>query len=150
MRCLQLCKVTKQIDSTNSPMKRMLILCAVAVLHLQAQSLHWQSNYDDAHHQAVQTSKHLMVLLVDPKDGELNKKILLKSFVDQDYIGDLERDYIAVLITKDQKISYPIELLFTVEYPALFFIDENDLFLCNALVGDMSPDRLKAHLVECQ
>ena len=122
----------------------------LVLLHLNAKSVHWQSNYDQAYRQAVKESKNLMVLLIDQKDKEINKKILIDTFMNQKYIDKIDKQYIAVLITKDQKISYPIESLFTVEYPALFFINKNELFLCNALLGDISSDRLKAHLLECK
>ncbi len=127
------------------------ILFALAILlNLNAKSVHWQSNYDQAHSQALKESKNLMVLLIDPKDKETNRKIIMNTFMNQKYIDKIDEQYIAVLITKDQKISYPIESLFTVEYPTLFFINENNLFLCDALFGDINADRLEAHLLECK
>ncbi len=127
-----------------------IFFALIFLLNLNAKSLHWQSNYDQAHRQAIEESKNLMVLLIDHKDNEINRKMLMNTFMNQKYIDEIDEHYISVLITKDQKISYPIESLFTVEYPALFFINDNNLFLCDALFGDISPDRLKAHLLECE
>ena len=125
------------------------ILFAVALLSsLPANNIYWQSNFDEAHHQAIEKSKKLMVLLIE-KDSLINKSILIKTFMKQDYIDVINEKYISVIITKNQKSSYPIESLFTVEYPALFFLDDNELFFCDPLFGNLTPDRLRAHLLEC-
>ncbi len=129
---------------------KVIFFVLILLVNLNAKSLHWQSNYDQSHKQALKESKNLMVLLIDSKDKKINRKLIMNTFMDKKYIDKIEAEYISVLITKDQKISYPIESLFTVEYPALFFINKNNLFLCDALFGDISPDRLKAHLLECE
>ncbi len=117
-------------------------------MNAQANSIYWQSNYDEAHHQAVKSSKNIMVFLIE-KDKPINKEILINTFMNQEYINTINKKYISIIITKNQKISYPIEALFTVEYPAVFFLDNNNLFLCNPILGNITPDRLRAHLLKC-
>jgi hypothetical protein len=63
--------------------------------------------------------------------------------MNQKYIDTINEKYISVLIIKDQKSSYPIEMLYTFTYPSLFFLDENELFIHEPLRGDITPEKLK-------
>lgn len=130
---------------------RLISLLLVSFFILEANNIWWRSNFDEAHHQAVKNSKKLMVLLLD-KDAELNKEILIESFMNQDYIDKINEEYISVIITKNQRTSYPIELLYTMDYPSLFFLDNLEIYLCEPLIGrgDVNPDRLRDHLSECR
>ena len=115
------------------------------MLTLEASYIKWYSDFDKAHQEALKTDKSLLILLVNKMD----KKLLLESFMNQDYIEKINEKYIAVLIKKDQESSYPIEMLFTTQYPSLFILNKHELFVCEALRGDLSADRLKAYLQEC-
>lgn len=105
----------------------------------------WFSNYEKAHQEALKQNRFLMVLLVEKIDREL----MLATFMNQDYIQTINEKYISVIVQKDQKASYPIELLYTVEYPSLFFLDRYELYRCEALEGLIDPERLRARLKVC-
>jgi len=90
-----------------------------------------------------------MVLLIQ-KDSKLNKKVLIDTFMNQNYIDEINDKFISILITQNQKKSYPIELLYTVEYPALFFLNNLEVYICEPLRGGITPKRLKKHLLECR
>lgn len=125
-------------------------LLLVSFFILEANNIWWRSNFDEAHHQAVKSSKKLMVLLLE-KDAKDNKNILVNTFMDKDYIDKINEEYISIIVTKDQESSYPIELLYTIDYPSVFFLDNLEIYVCEPLrgSGNVTPDRLRAHLVEC-
>lgn len=82
-----------------------------------------------------------MVLLIK-KDSLTCKDTIKNSFIDQKYINNINKKYISVLITKGQNSSYPIEMLYTLTYPTLFFLDENELFITEPIRGDITPKKL--------
>jgi len=69
--------------------------------------------------------------------------------MNQNYIDRLNREFISVFIIKNQKRSYPIEMLYSHEYPALFFLDENELFICDPISGNITPTLIRKELNKC-
>ncbi len=114
-------------------------------INLNADYVKWFFDYNKAHQEALKTEKQLFILLLDTSDN----KLLKESFMNQDYISQINKKYIPVLIKKEQKSSYPIEMLFTTQYPSLFILDKYELYVCEALRGEVSADRLNVYLQEC-
>lgn len=86
-----------------------------------------------------------MVLLIK-KDCEVSQKTIQTTFMNHPYIDTINSKFISILITKDQKSSYPIEMLYTFTYPTLFFLDNKELFLYEPIRGEITPDKLKSYL----
>ena len=128
---------------------RYLILTILLTLVLNATHVNWNSNFDAAHQQAIKEGKKLMILLIK-KDCDLCIKAIKETFMNHSYISKINDNFISVLITKDQKMSYPIEMLYTYVYPSLFFLDNNELFICKPIRGEISPDKLKNYLKKCK
>jgi len=130
---------------------RLIFLIWVLFVSLEANSVWWRSNFDEAHHEAVRNSKKLMVLLIE-ENSPTNKKILINTFMNKEYIEKINKEYISILVVKNQKNTYPIELLYTIDYPSVFFLDNLEVYLCKPLRGlsNISADRLRAHLKECK
>ena len=83
---------------------RFLILFLLLISTLGANHISWQSNFDKAHQKALKENKKLMVLLIK-KDCTECIKTIKTTFINQPYIDKINREYISVLITKDQKSS---------------------------------------------
>lgn len=124
---------------------RLLFLSLLVCLSLNASYVKWQSDYEQAHRQALKEDKKLLILLVDKPSSELIKN----SFVNQAYVEEINREFISVYVMKNQKSSYPIELLYTLEYPAMFFLDKYELYSCEALSGNIEPDTISKKLKDC-
>ena len=90
-----------------------------------------------------------MVLLIK-KDCPKCKQTLKTAFLNQTYIENINKNYISVIVTKNQKASYPIEMLYTFTYPSLFFLDNKELFICEPIRGGITPDKLNIHLKSCK
>ena len=128
---------------------RFLIFTALLVLTLNASHVRWYSNFDKAHQLAIKESKKLMVLLIE-KDCKPCKESIKTAFSNQPYIDEINDSFISVIVTKNQKESYPIEMLYTFTYPTLFFLDNRELFVCKPIRGEVTPERLKNHLKSCK
>ena len=124
---------------------RTLLLFLALSLMLHADHVRWQGDFEKAREEAVQEKKELIVFLMTDKCSECTK-MLRSAFMNQNYIATINRDYVAVLVTKNQKQSYPIELLYTLEYPAIFFLDTKEVFTKEPLFGYIKPETLEKHL----
>ena len=127
---------------------RLLIFILLTNIILYASSIRWHGDYETAHKEALKQNKALLVLLIQKNDSN-SKKLLVESFMNQGYIEYIDDSFISVLITKGQKSSYPIELLYALEYPVVFFLDKHELYLCDSLSGIITPKQLNSHLKSC-
>jgi hypothetical protein len=93
--------------------------------------------------------KNILVLLLDKHTPQTNK-IIQESFINQEYLGELKKKFIGVIVLKDTKESYPIELLYTQTFPSLFFLSTEELFLCEPLEGIITPQKIQKKLSCCR
>ncbi len=122
-----------------------LLFILLLIISLHAQHVNWRSGYDSAHQDALKTNKLLMVLLID-KECPACHKMLRETFTNQAYIETINELFVSVIVTKDQFESYPIEMLYTMEYPAVFFLDKHELFIGDNIFGYMDSNTFKKHL----
>jgi len=125
-------------------MKKGLWILLIA-LALQAENIAWHSNYDKAHQEALKEQKMLMVLLIK-EDCPLCYKMLRTTFKDQPYLKKINEEFVSVLVTKSQKKSYPIEMLYTMTYPSVFFLNSKELFVGENIYGYADSDAFGKHL----
>ncbi|WP_373001078.1 thioredoxin family protein [Sulfurimonas sp.] len=128
---------------------RILILVSLLLSLIHANHISWYGDFDKAHKQALKEKKNLMVLLIK-KDCPECIETIKTTFINQPYIDKINQEYISVLITKDQKSSYPIEMLYTFQYPSLFFLDNRELFVCEPIRGGVTPNKLNSYLEQCR
>jgi thioredoxin-related protein len=101
-----------------------------------ANHIHWLGDYDKALSLAQKSGKPLLLLLTKHACKPCNKTIQ-KVLMNQPYIEELNRKFIAVIVTHKQKKSYPIELYYTTTFPTLFFVNSKlEQFLSPPLYGD--------------
>ena len=101
---------------------RKLLLIAVLILPLAAEHVHWLGDYDRAHQKALREQKLLLVLVArrnSPKTASLLKTV----FMDRPYITQINKRAVAVIVYRDSKSSYPVEMYYTTEFPTLFLVD---------------------------
>ncbi|MCD6191642.1 MAG: thioredoxin family protein [Sulfurimonas sp.] len=130
-------------------MRFLFLISTLLAVALNASHISWYGNFDKAHQAAIKENKKLMVLLIK-KDCKPCQYSIKTTFLNQPYIKDINDNYISVIVTKNQKESYPIEMLYTFEYPTLFFLDNRELFVCEPLIREVTPERLKNHLKLCR
>jgi hypothetical protein len=104
---------------------KLLLFCTILITSLNATNITWYSSYDKALEEAHKQNKNLMIFISSNKTKKSNE-ILKKYFINQDYIKYINQNFISVLITIEYKISYPIELYYTTQFPSLFFASHKD------------------------
>jgi len=129
-------------------MRFLFLISTLLAVALNASHISWYGNFDKAHQAAIKENKKLMVLLIK-KDCKPCQDSIKTTFLNQPYIKDINDNYISVIVTKNQKESYPIEMLYTFEYPTLFFLDNRELFFFISIRGKIAPDKLKSYLKQC-
>ena len=87
-----------------------------------AASIHWMGDYDHAHQMALKQHKGLMVILVKPRSSDATK-LIRNLQTDPAIVSTIHRQFIPVIVTVDTRTQYPIEMYYTTEFPALFFVD---------------------------
>ncbi len=124
---------------------RILVTLTILAFILNASHVSWYGNFDEAHKVALREDKKLMVLLIK-RDSKEVQETIKTTFMNQSYIDKINNKFISVIVTKNQKSSYPIEMLYTLTYPTLFFLDNRELFICSPMRGEITPDKLKSYL----
>jgi len=128
---------------------RYIVLVLLFVVVVYADHINWQKDYETARLKAVAQKKHILVFLIEQHTQKTNK-IIQDSFMNQAYIQTVNKDFVSVIVHSESYESYPIELLYTTELPALFFLSNDELFLCDALEGIITPQKIKEKLLECR
>ena len=104
-------------------------------LLLSANFLNWLGNYDDAHQKALKENKPLLVLVVK-KNDPLSSKIIKNSFMNKKYVDVINNTMVPVIVTYEGLLSYPVEMYYATEFPALFFVESSrETFLGEPLYG---------------
>ncbi len=124
------------------------LFALLITLSLSASSISWRGDYEKAHQEALSQNKSILVLLVK-KNSKSASRLIQETFMNQEYVEWIDENFVCVLVTKGQKESYPIELLYTLEYPTLFFLDSHELYSCPPISGAVSPKKLAQKLKEC-
>jgi hypothetical protein len=118
---------------SKQPLKY-LILWLFPLL-LSANFVNWLGNYDVAHQKALKENKPLLVLVVK-KNDPLSSKIIKNSFMNKKYVDVINNTMVPVIVTYEGTLSYPIEMYYTTEFPALFFVESSrETFLGEPLYG---------------
>lgn len=126
-------------------MKNILIFLVLFLSSLNAEHIRWHSNYDEAHQEALKEGKLLMVLLIKD-DCPLCQEIIKTTFLNQPYIESINKKFVSVIVTKGQRQSYPIEMLYTMTYPAVFFLNSEELFVGENIFGYIDSRAFQKHL----
>lgn len=99
----------------------LLLLCAIAF----GENISWRGNYDEALMEAKKEKKELLLLIVK-KDCAKCKSVFIDIFNEKEIQDKVNKKYISVVVFFENKNSYPIELFYTQQFPALFFVSKED------------------------
>jgi len=115
---------------------RAIVLLLLLLSFGNANHISWLGDYNRALEQAQKEQKPMMVLLVK-KDCKLCNEIIVKNFMNHEYLDVLNEKYVAVIITYEEESSYPIELFYSTVFPTLFFVNSADeRFFKETIYGD--------------
>ena len=104
---------------------RSLLFFLLFISFGEANHISWLGDYDKALKLAQKEKRPMMILLVK-KDCKHCNNIIVKYFMNRDYIDALNQTHIAVIVTYEGRLSYPIEMFYSTTFPTLFFVDSRD------------------------
>jgi hypothetical protein len=104
----------------------------------------WYGDFDRALERARKSGRPMLVVLV--KRGCAPCGRLVASLAADEALSRLiEEKTVPVLVTKENE-DYPIELLYTLEYPTLFLLSPEENFLMAPMRGEADPSLLRRRL----
>lgn len=122
-------------------MKSLFLIFFISTL-LFSEHISWQGDYEKSLIEAKRSSKNI-VLLVLKKECIKCKSIFSEIFNQQEIEDKINKKYIPIVVFFEDKNSYPIELFYIQNFPALFFVSSKDeLFLQEPLFGDFTKDEI--------
>jgi len=104
---------------------RAIVLLLLLLSFGNANHISWLGDYNRALEQAQKEKKPMMVLLVKKECKSCNE-VIVKNFMNRDYIDALNEKYVSVMLTYEDETSYPIELFYSTIFPTLFFVSSQD------------------------
>jgi len=127
------------------------VLCLLIFpLFLWGSYVHWQGDYNKALSEAQNEQKPLLVFVVKEKTPLCNA-IVQKAFMNQPYIDTINRKMVAVMVTYEGSLSYPIELYYTTYFPTLFVVEsKHETFLEEPLYGEEINATMLSNIIESQ
>jgi len=125
---------------------KIVLLILVFILQLnavQVRHIKWYWDYEKALKVAKKQHKPIMLFL-QKKDSKESKKMLFQTLCNQSYVEQINHNFISVVAFFENKSNYPIELFYTNEFPALFFVDYKDeSFLIKPIFGYIKSNKFK-------
>ncbi|ABB44860.1 hypothetical protein Suden_1583 [Sulfurimonas denitrificans DSM 1251] len=122
-------------------MRLSFILMIFASL-LFGEHIRWQSDFEKTLIEAKKEQKDIL-LLVLKRDCKDCKNIFRDIFTDKEVTKRVNDKYISIVVFFEAKDSYPVELFYTQQFPALFFVSRKDeLFLNAPLFGAFTKESL--------
>jgi hypothetical protein len=84
------------------------------------------------------------------KKDPLSSHIIKNSFMDQKYVDIINHSMVAVIVTYEGLLSYPVEMYYTTVFPTLFFVNsEKELLYKRPLYGkEISKKHIAKYLIE--
>ncbi len=112
---------------------------------LAGEWVHWLGDYRQALKVSQKTGRPLLVLMVS-KDCGGCRKVLTTAFRDTQVAAWVNRHTVPVIVTKEFG-NYPVEMLYTLDYPTLFLMDSEERFLKKPLKGAVEGRSLREWLM---
>jgi hypothetical protein len=104
----------------------------------------WYGDYDRALEMAQKSGRPMLVVLVKRSCAPCGR--LVASLADHEALSRLiDEKTVPVLVTQENG-DYPIELLYTLEYPTLFLLSPEENFLMAPMRGETDPSLLRRRL----
>jgi thioredoxin-related protein len=122
---------------------KLLLVQLFFALFLNAENIAWQGDYEKALLQAKDANKNILLFIRKKGCGDC-QKMFETTLKDEEIVSALNKKYICVIATFEDKNSYPIEAFYTQAFPAIFFVSRHDeLFLDKPIFGFIDKSAFK-------
>jgi thioredoxin-related protein len=125
---------------------RYILFIILSFSVVNASHIKWNWDYEKALIKAKKENKPMMIVLRKDNCTECQKMFEI-TFKNQAYLERINKDFICVVATYENKNSYPIEMFYTSNFPAIFLVNNEDESLIKPpLFGFVSPEELLIYI----
>ncbi|WP_457593949.1 thioredoxin family protein [Hydrogenimonas sp.] len=127
-----------------------MIRFAAAVILLSAlvhaQTIRWHGSFESALKAAQKLQKPIFVVLVERECPDC-RTLFATTFRDENVVRLVSAKTVPVILTRENE-DYPIELLYTLAYPALFLLSPHEVLLKGPICGIVDAKSLEKELFD--
>ncbi len=127
-------------------MSRVLLAVILAVIFADAQTIRWHGSFDGALAVSQKERKPMFVVLVQRGCKEC-RELFATTLREKRVVRLVNENTVAVIVTKENE-DYPIELLYTLDYPAIFLLSPEEVLLKGPLCGIVDAKLLEKELFD--
>jgi hypothetical protein len=106
-------------------MMKTVIWSVIFTLCLHGAAIHWRGDYIQALSEARAKDKALFILAVDPGVPACGKFLAIMRCHPQ-LARKINRLFVSVIVTHNNRSNYPNELYFSTTFPVIFIVDPSD------------------------
>ncbi len=111
-----------------------------------AQTIRWHGSFDSALEVSQKENKPMFVVLVSRGCLEC-RELFATTLREKKIVVSINEKMVPVIVTKENE-DYPIELLYTLEYPAIFLLSPEEVLLKGPLCGVVDAALLEKELLD--
>lgn len=125
---------------------RVYVILLLTALLSGAEPISWYGDFDRALRVSRQSGRPMLVVLVE-RGCRPCGDLLRRLASDGELVATISERTIPVLVTRENE-DYPVELLYTLEYPTLFLLSPEETFLGEPVRGEVHLSVLRRLLEE--
>ncbi len=118
------------------------LLCTV----LQAATIRWYGSYESALRASRAESRPMFVVLVERGCDEC-RRLFVESLMQERIVRLVNEKSVPVVVTRENE-DYPVELLYTLEYPTIFLLSPEEVLLKPPLSGAVDATLLEKEIFD--
>ncbi len=119
-----------------------LLLCTI----LHASTIRWHGSFESALRASQAEKRPIFVVLVERGCDEC-RRLFVETLMQERIVRLVNEKSVPVIVTKENE-DYPIELLYTLEYPAIFLLSPEEVLLKPPLSGKVDAALLEKEIFD--
>ncbi|MCF6200869.1 MAG: thioredoxin family protein [Hydrogenimonas sp.] len=125
-------------------MKTILLSMALSLSLLCDTTIRWYGDFDEALKASQSSRKPLFVVAVERGCSEC-RELFATTLMRKSVVAIVNSKTVPVIVTKESE-NYPIELLYTLSYPAIFLLSPDEVLLKGPITGAVEAALLEKEL----
>ncbi len=127
-------------------MKRFIFVMLAVTIFLYGDTIRWYGSFDGALSTSLKSQKPIFVVLVERGCDEC-RELFTEVLMQKHIVEIVNTKTVPVIVTKENE-DYPIELLYTLDFPAIFLLSPQEVLLKPPLTGKVDAALLEKELFD--
>ena len=119
-----------------------LLLCTI----LQASTIRWYGSFESALRASQSAKRPIFVVLVE-RDCDECRRLFVETLMQERIVRLVSEKTVPVIVTRENE-DYPIELLYTLEYPTIFLLSPEEVLIKPPLSGKVDAALLEKEIFD--